>query len=122
MILSEPSNPWIVGVENVFSYEFYELVKSSLTEDGVLIQWAQLYSIDFETLGIMFHTLKKVFPYAKLYRIGVSDMAIVASPKPLNFSKERFFDPVLMPYHKAMGFYEPEDISLVQVFFRRCVF
>lgn len=116
LILSEPSNPWIVGVENVFSYEFYELAKSSLREDGVLIQWAQLYSIDFETLGIMFHTLKKVFPYAKLYRMGVSDIAIVASSKPLNFSKERFFDPVLMPYHKAMGFYEPEDIFLTQVF------
>ena len=116
LILSEPSNPWIVGVENVFSYEFYELAKNSLTEDGVLVQWAQLYSIDFETLGIMFHTLKTVFPYAKLYRIGVSDIAIVASPKPLRFVKERFFDPVLMPYHEAMGFYEPEDMFLAQVF------
>ena len=118
LIVSQPSNPWIVGVENVFSHEFYEMVKSSMAKDGILIQWAQLYSIDFTTLQIMFHTLKKVFPYAKLYRIGVGDIAIIASPQPLSstFSKERFFDPVLAPYHKALGFYEPEELSLAQIF------
>ena len=116
LIVSEPSNPWIVGVENVFSYEFYELAGSSLTKDGVLVQWVQLYSIDLGTLGIMFHTLKKVFPYAKLYRVGVSDIAIVASQKPLRLKEKRFFDPLLMPYHKAMGFYDSEDIFLAQIF------
>ena len=118
MIVSEPSNPWVIGVENVFSLEFYQLAKSSLAKDGVLIQWAQLYSIDDKTLKIMFHTINKVFPYAKLYRIGGGDVAIIASPKPLrkSFLKERFFDPTLAPYHKALGFYEPGDLFLAQVF------
>ena len=118
MIVSEPSNPWIVGVENVFSREFYEMAKSSLAQDGILVQWVQLYSIDDKTLKIMFHTLKQVFPYAKLYRIGSGDMAIMASPKPLrkSFLKERFFDPLLLPYHKALGFHEPEDLYLAQIF------
>ena len=118
MIVSEPSNPWIVGVENVFSREFYEMAKSSLAKDGILIQWAQLYSIDNETLRIMFHTIKQVFPYANLYRIGSGDVAIIASPQPLrkSFLRERFFDPVLLPYHKALGFHEPEDLFLAQIF------
>ena len=124
IIVSEPSNPWIVGVENVFTYEFYELAKSSLADDGVLVQWAQLYSIDLVTLRIMFHTLKQVFPYAKVYRVGGGDIAIIASPKPLKqkLASERFFDSFLKPYYKALGFHQPEDLVLTQVFFRRCVF
>lgn len=118
LIVSQPSNPWIVGVENVFSYEFYKMVKSSLFEDGVLVQWAQLYSVDAKTLKIMFHTLKKVFPHAKLYKAGSQDIVIVASQKPLSKKhlKERFFEPGLTPYYNAIGFYEPEDISLVEIF------
>ena len=113
LILSEPSNPWIAGVENVFSLEFYELAKASLAEDGVLVQWAQLYSIDAESLRIMFRTIKAVFPHARLYQVGLADIVIAASPKPLNFQRERFFDPVLKPYFEAIGFQEPEDLSLV---------
>ena len=118
LIVSEPSNPWVVGVENVFSYEFYKLAKSSLADDGVLVQWVQLYSIDTASLRMMFHTLKKVFPYAKVYRVGAHDIAIVASPRPLKpkFSLGRFVDPRLKPYYSALGFHKPEDLILTQIF------
>ena len=118
LIVSEPSNPWIVGVENVFSLEFYETAKESLSEGGVFIQWAQLYSIDAVTLKIIFQTLKKVFPHAKVYRIGGGDIAIVAGLKPLKwkFPEKRFYDPVLIPYYKALGLHSPEDLKLTQVF------
>ena len=107
-----------MGVENVFSYEFYDIVKSSLAEGGVLLQWAQLYSIDTESLQLIFHTLRKVFPYAKIYRIGRQDIAIVAGFRPLkkNISEERFFNSLLKPYHEALGFHQPEDLSLAQIF------
>ncbi len=118
LIVSQTSNPWVAGVENVFSLEFYEMAKKALAEDGVLIQWAQLYSIDQDTLKIMFHTLKKVFPHARLYQIGSVDVAIAASPRPLReaFPAERFFEPGLKPYYRAMGFDGPEDIHLIEVF------
>ena len=118
MIVSEPSNPWIVGVENVFSLEFYELARKSLADDGVLVQWAQLYSVDAGSLQIIFRTLKKVFPYAKLYQVGWRDIAIVASPRPLKpaIPEKRFLNPFLAPFHKALGFHKPEDLRLIQVF------
>ncbi|MCZ0931946.1 MAG: hypothetical protein OXJ52_02200, partial [Oligoflexia bacterium] len=116
LIVSETSNPWVVGVENVFSYEFYELAKQSLTDDGVLVQWVQLYSIDSGSLRLMFHTLKKVFPYSRVYRVGGSDLAIVASSRPLEPKLSRFSDEFLSPYYSALGFYEPEDLTLIQVF------
>ncbi len=118
LIVSEPSNPWVIGVENVFSLEFYELVKNSLAEDGVLVQWAQLYSIDIDTLRIMIDTLNKVFPHARLYRIGGQDLAIVASlsPLPQSFLEKRFFNSFLQPYFKALGFHHLEDIDMIQIF------
>ena len=118
IIVSEPSNPWVVGVENVFSYEFYELVKKTLKKDGILAQWVQLYSIDADTLRIMFHTLKKVFPYAKVYKIGRGDIIIVSSPAPLKAKIElnRFSNSVLKFHHSALGLYEIEDFVLTQVF------
>ena len=118
LIVSETSNPWIVGVENVFSYEFYELAKQSLTDDGILVQWAQLYSIDSDSLRLMFHTLKQVFPYAKVYRVGGQDLAIVASSQSLKQKLEldRFSNEFLSFYYSALGFHELEDLSLIQVF------
>ena len=118
VIVSEPSNPWVAGVENVFSLEFYELARKALANDGVLVQWAQLYSIDTGSLKIMFRTLSQVFPYARVYQVGWQDIAIVASPQPLpdKVSKDRFFDPFLAPLHKALGFLKPEDLNLSRVF------
>ena len=118
IIVSEPSNPWVVGVENVFTYEFYKLAKDTLSEYGVLVQWAQLYSIDSESLRLMFHTLHKVFPYAKVYKIGGSDLAIVASSKPLERKIEegRFSEPLLKKYYSFLGLDSPEDLAIAQIF------
>ncbi len=35
MILSEPSNPWIAGISNLFTQEFFEVAKSRLKPGGV---------------------------------------------------------------------------------------
>ena len=116
IIVSEPSNPWVVGVENVFSYEFYKLAKETMSEKAVLIQWVQLYSIDSESLRLMFHTLKKVFPYAKLYQIGDADLAVIAGSSPLDFALGRFSNPVLKPYYSYLGLNSSEDLILSQIF------
>src|SRR5262249_32306814 len=43
VIITEPSNPWAVGVGSVFSHEFYELAASRLKPGGVMAQWFHLY-------------------------------------------------------------------------------
>ncbi len=39
IIVSEPTNPWVVGVENLFTPYFYNLAKSNLSHGGILAQW-----------------------------------------------------------------------------------
>jgi spermidine synthase len=45
IIVSEPSHPWVPGVANLFTREFFELGRSRLTEDGVFVQWLQIYQL-----------------------------------------------------------------------------
>ena len=117
VIVSEPSNPWVIGVENLFTLEFYELIKKKLSPEGILVQWFHTYSINKEALELVFHTLKQAFPFAELYLINGADVLILSSLSPLNDSwKERFYHPVLMPFHEAMGLKEPEDLNLIKLF------
>jgi len=45
VIVSEPSNPWITGVSNLFTREFLEIGKTRLREGGVWSQWIQMYGM-----------------------------------------------------------------------------
>ena len=118
IIISQPSNLWVVGVENLFSQDFYQLARKSLSQDGILGQWLQNYGIDEHTLKMILRTLKSVFPYTELYKIGPKDMLILASQKPLdhNVSDKRFFNPFLNAIFKSFGIYDKKDISLTRIF------
>jgi spermidine synthase len=61
IIASEPSNPWVTGVEMLFSREFLEAARSRLTPGGVYAQWFHLYEVDEQTVEIIAHTYASVF-------------------------------------------------------------
>src|SRR5262249_48765664 len=48
LIISEPSNPWLAGVSNLFTQEFFRTARQHLNPGGVLAQWVQTYNF---TLG-----------------------------------------------------------------------
>ncbi len=45
VIVGEPSNPWITGVSNLFTREYWQLARARLADDGIFCQWAQLYEM-----------------------------------------------------------------------------
>ena len=61
VIASEPSNPWVMGVEMLFSEEFLRAARDRLTPGGVFAQWFHLYEVDDETVKIVLRTYKAVF-------------------------------------------------------------
>ena len=116
IIVSEPSNPWVLGVENLFTVEFYELISQSLNEGGIFSQWIHTYDMDSGTLEIVIKTINHVFPHASLYKVGYQDILIVASQKKLKtLSKEKFNHPFIKKFYKAMGIKEVEDLYLSQI-------
>jgi spermidine synthase len=43
VITAEPSNPWIAGIANLYTREFYQVVKSKIKDDGIFAQWFHNY-------------------------------------------------------------------------------
>jgi hypothetical protein len=98
VILSEPSNPWVLGVEMLFTRELLEASRNRLSPGGVHVQWIQLYEIDRAALDLVLRTYLEVFEEVSLwYGVGV-DLLIMgrrqADPKAdLQRIRERFERP-----------------------------
>ncbi|MFO0626678.1 MAG: fused MFS/spermidine synthase [Polyangiales bacterium] len=45
VVISEPSNPWITGVSNLFTEDHWRAAMQSLRPDGIFVQWVQLYEM-----------------------------------------------------------------------------
>ena len=88
IIISEPSNPWVTGVDLLFSREFYRLARAHLTDDGVLLQWVQKYAIDPQTFGILMNTLRSEFPHCCIYQGEPGDLLVLASKRPLTVADQ----------------------------------
>ena len=118
LIVSEPPNPWVAGVENLFSREFYRLAREKLNKGGVLSQWLHVYSMDSKTFRMICNTVRREFPFTELYRVGTGDVVILAGTSPFQYGKtmrERFFRPALASLHKSFGLLVPEDLHLIRI-------
>jgi spermidine synthase len=79
VIVSEPSNPWVSGVANLFSDEFYQHALGHLRQDGILVQWLQLYETNVTLLSSVFQALSKHFKYYAVFSTINEDSIVVAS-------------------------------------------
>ena len=81
IIISEPSNPWISGIGALFSKEFYKFVPTQLNENGLFVQWIQLYEIDESLVASILNAMAPAFDDYSAWLSNYSDLLIVASPK-----------------------------------------
>ena len=99
IIVSEPSHPWVPGVANLFTQEFFELGRERLKDDGIWVQWVQIYQLSTESLRSVLATYHKVFPHVLVFRVGGlnkgKDLLLIGSNRPMNLDRlsERFADP-----------------------------
>jgi len=70
MIISEPSHPWVPGVANLFTREFFTLGRRRLKDDGVFVQWLQIYQLSTESLRSVLATFHESFPYVAVFRVA----------------------------------------------------
>lgn len=82
VIVSEPSNPWVSGVASLFSSEFYRHVNRHLQDDGLFVQWLQLYESDLPAVASVFKALSRNFAdYAVYLTGGNADLMVVAKKR-----------------------------------------
>jgi spermidine synthase len=80
VIVSEPSNPWMAGVANLFTREFFEAAKARLSSNGLLCQWAHTYDISAADLKSIAATFVSVFPDSQMWLVGEGDLLLIGGP------------------------------------------
>jgi spermidine synthase len=93
VIISEPSNPWISGMANLFTREFFDLAKKRLQKGGLMCQWVHAYSmssLDFKTIV---RTFQAVFPHVTVWEASFGgDYLLIGSPQDLNVDYQVLID------------------------------
>lgn len=79
IIISEPSNPWISGIGNLFSREFYQASLRRLRRGGIFCQWVQMYSLRQEDLQMILKTFSSVFPESNIWAGSKADIILIGS-------------------------------------------
>jgi spermidine synthase len=87
LVISEPSNPWLTGVANLFTADFFAHVASRLAPDGVICQWFHLYGMSEESARSLVATFRSVFPHTLVF--GERDLLLLGSRQPLRFDVAR---------------------------------
>jgi spermidine synthase len=89
VVISEPSNPWMAGVNNLFTAEFYRLVRKRLKPGGVFCQWLQSYELSDDSMQTIMNTVASSFPYTHLFASHMeADTFILGSDRPLKLEPE----------------------------------
>jgi spermidine synthase/cytochrome c-type biogenesis protein CcmH/NrfG len=81
VITAEPSNPWIAGIANLYTREFYQVVRSKIKDDGIFAQWFHNYSMSPDDFRMVFRTFAEAFPYVSLWSMKESDFLLLGSKK-----------------------------------------
>lgn len=112
LIVSEPSNPWIAGVNNLFTVDFYRLVRARLEPDGVFCQWMQLYELSHETFATMIASFLAVFPEGRVFAVWRSvDLLLVAVPDGRGLALSRLASPAARGLQTRGHIRSPADIA-----------
>ena len=116
VIISEPPNPWLTGVSNLFTREFWALGKSKLKPGGVWGQWVQMYGMDHEDLRTLLRTFTETYAHVLLFStIEDADLVLVGSDAPLELTADRIGemmdrDVKVAADLAAVGCESPEDV------------
>jgi len=115
IVVTEPSNLWVSGMENLFTAEFYSLVKSKLTREGLLFQWVHEYSLSHPMFLAILKNLASEFLYLELFIIGQGDLGILASNLPITgpHLKRRFYEPELLKIHQWIGLGDDRLLEMI---------
>lgn len=91
VIISEPSNPWITGVSDLFTTDHFRITKQRLREGGIYCQWVQLYELSPENIKTIYRTFASSFEYVVVFAAEdlSSDTVLLGSDSPLPLDIER---------------------------------
>ncbi|MBW2731843.1 MAG: fused MFS/spermidine synthase [Deltaproteobacteria bacterium] len=91
VIINEPSNPWITGVSNLFTEQYFRIAKSRLKKGGIFCTWAQMYELAPRRIKAIYRAFNQVYPYVYAFSATTlsSDTFLLGSDRPLTIDLRR---------------------------------
>jgi spermidine synthase/tetratricopeptide (TPR) repeat protein len=115
VVISEPSNPWMAGISNLFTTDFYGLVRARLSPDGLFAQWIQNYDMTREIFGTIVASIHDAFPHLVVFQPNPWDTVVLASPQPIvrrwEDMKARFAAPTVRQSLIGVGIGNPLELG-----------
>ena len=113
IIISEPSHPWVSGVSNLYSSEFYAIVKSRLSDRGVFAQWLHMSKTNPVLVASVIGALSSQFSEFAVYNTNGRDILILAADSGgLALHPERLFEtPNIADDLATIGVRHEQDLS-----------
>ncbi len=124
IIISEPSNPWVNGIENLFTAYFYEMAFKRLSQTGIFAQWLHLYSLDRMSVATVIENMQKVFPFIRLFTTQNGDILMLASKDklPVFPTRQNSNDPIMTEVLTKLSIDDINQLALLEVFTENEVF
>jgi spermidine synthase len=86
-ITVDPLDPWVKGAANLYTSEFYEVMKQHLNPGGVVTMYIQLFETNQDAVKSSVATFFEVFPNATIwgnpYQAQGHDMVLLGQVEPL---------------------------------------
>lgn len=103
IVAAQPSHPWRAGAANVFTQQFFQLVRSRLNPGGIYAQWVNLFNMDATTLRAIFKAFYNVFPEGMSFaNIDTGDYVLIGSNRALQFDYARMAQRMAHPAIKEL--------------------
>ncbi|MDQ1245343.1 MAG: hypothetical protein QG565_1684, partial [Campylobacterota bacterium] len=115
IIVSQPSHPWLSGASNIMNRDFFEIVKSRLSKNGINAQWVPLYYIDIATLKSIIKAYTDTFEHVVSFvNLSTREFLMFGSKEPIVFNYEAMKKQTLRPDVSAVfkhhNIENPEDL------------
>ncbi|MEN8136247.1 MAG: hypothetical protein ABFS18_12045 [Thermodesulfobacteriota bacterium] len=119
VVSMEPSNIWQEGMADMFSEDFFRLVRSRLASGGVVVQWLHTYDVDDLAIKIVMKTFSRVFPAASVFQVNRGNVLLVGYDEHWRFSpqnlEQRFYLSQILEGQKKIGNPNPSTLLLREI-------
>ncbi len=127
-MVSEPPNPYLSGVANLFTRDFWQMGRTRLAPGGIWSQWVQLYGMGEGEVRSLLRTFTQTYPHVALYA-GLErsddpqvDLVLVGSDRPIEPTFERaralLAHPPAAAALERVGITGPADLVAMHTFDR----
>jgi predicted membrane-bound spermidine synthase len=89
VIINEPTNPWIAGVGNLFTTEFFVACKRRMNTGGCMVQWFHLYEMNDELFKMIVRTFQSSFKYVSIWQPLTADVIMIGSEQPITIDYDK---------------------------------